>query len=69
MTILPEEQRIDDESASAELPGLVEEPAEPAPDPAWVEEMFAEAEAVAEAKRLRTGEHAAQAPQKRRRRR
>ncbi len=57
---LPEEPRFDEESASAELPALAEEAHEqktPAADPAWVQEMFAEAEA--EAERQRTGEHAA----------
>lgn len=57
---LPEEPRLDEESASAELPGLTEVEEEPAADPPWVEEMFAEAEAVAESDRLRTGEHAVQ---------
>ena len=65
---LPEQPYLDEDSASAELPGLSEESSadaesggaeERTSDPAWVEQMFAEAEAAAETKRQRTGEHAA----------
>lgn len=52
------EPPYDEDSASTELPGLAEEVAEesaPESDPAWVEEMFAEAEA--DVIRQRTGEH------------
>lgn len=57
---LPEPQ-YDEDSASTELPALAEEVSEesaPESDPAWVEEMFAEAEA--EVVRQRTGEHLVQ---------
>ncbi len=55
------EPRYEEDSASTELPALAQEVSEesaPESDPAWVEEMFAEAEA--EVVRQRTGEHLVQ---------